>query len=252
VSPRDDGSAPGPAGAGLVSVLARHAPPEVHPQLGSSARAELESAGTTSVEAIVAVGDLRLSGLVLREAVSPPLYARFVVGFTEAVRSLAGANHGWFDKFTGDGFVVFWIHDGARELPADRVSEFCQSVLPASDRLVTNLKRNSRNFPVGVGLALGLDAGPCELVRMGDTLTLVGSPIVGATRMAAGARAGETLANIHLGGLLERDAARLAASGTVLERAVVKTKEYPEGQEAYRLGFPGAPSDPGPSEAAAP
>jgi class 3 adenylate cyclase len=246
------GSAPGSAPTDLDLVLARHAPLEVRSELPEPAREELRANGTTSVEAVVAVGDLRLSGLVLREAVSPPLYARFVVGFTEAVRSLAGANRGWFDKFTGDGFVVFWIHAGEHRLPADRVSEFCQSVLPASERLVTNLKRNSRNFPVGVGLALGLDSGPCELVRMGDTLTLVGSPIVGATRMAAGARAGETLANVHLGGLLEREATRLATSGTVLERAVVRTKEYPEGQEAYRLGFPATPSggsEPTPSAA---
>ena len=236
----------------LRTLLARHAPVDVVAELDAEARENLVSLGSTPVQAVVVVGDLRLSGLVLREAVSPPLYARFVVGFTEAVRSLAGANRGWFDKFTGDGFVVFWIHEGELRLPADRVAEFCQSVLPASERLVTNLKRNSRNFPVGVGLALGLDSGPCELVRMGDTLTLVGSPIVGATRMAAGARAGETLANVHLGGLLEREATRLAAAGTVLERAVVRTKEYPEGQEAYRLGFPATPSgdpEPGPSAA---
>jgi len=221
----------------LEALLAHHAPEEVLTELGPEARRNLQSAGATPVQAIVVVGDLRLSGLVLREAVSSALYARFVVGFTEAVRSLSATCRGWFDKFTGDGFVAFWLYPDERHLPANVLPDFCQSVLPASENLVANLRRNSRNFPVGVGLALGLDSGPCELVRIGNSITIVGAPIVGATRMASGARAGEAIANVHLGGLLEREARRLEGTGLALERTVVRTKEYPEGQEAYRLNF---------------
>ena len=226
------------SGAGeLEAIVARHASAETRSQLGDELRLSLARSGSASVHAIVAVGDLRLSGLLLREAVSPPMYARFVVGFTEAIRTLAGESRAWFDKFTGDGFVVFWLYPEDAQLPTAAVPEFCQSALPASETLVENLRRNSRNFPVGVGLALGLDSGPCELVRVGESLTVVGSPIVGATRMASGARAGETIVNVHLGGALQRDRARLEASGASLERTVVRTKEYPEGQEAYRLSF---------------
>jgi class 3 adenylate cyclase len=223
---------------GLEPILARHAPADVYLRLGDPSLRELMSHGSTSVRAVVAVGDLRSSGLVLKEAVSPSLYARFVMGFTEAVRSLAGAYQAWFDKFTGDGFVVFWLYPDEARLPTDVIPEFCQSVLPASEKLVADLKRNSRNFPIGVGLAMGLDSGECELVRMGETVTVVGSPIVGATRMSSGARAGETIANVHLGSLFESEADRLASRGLSLERTVVRTKEYPEGQEAYRLRFP--------------
>ncbi len=222
----------------LRTLLARHAPVDVVAELDAEARENLVSLGSTPVQAVVVVGDLRLSGLVLREAVSPSLYARFVVGFTEAVRGLSATCRGWFDKFTGDGFVTFWLYRDEGTIPADVVPEFCQSVLPASELLVANLRRNSRNFPVGVGLALGLDSGACELVRVGDAMTIVGSPIVGASRMASGARAGEAYANVHLGSLLEHDARGTSPSGLALERAVVRTKEYPEGQEAYRLSFP--------------
>lgn len=239
-------SAPGPEAApgtaALEALLAQHAPAEAIAGLEPESRRALATVGSASVEAIVVVGDLRLSGLVLREAVSPVVYARFVVGFTEAVRSLAASCRGWFDKFTGDGFVAFWLYRDEDQIPAAVLPEFCQSVLPASERLVANLRKNSRNFPVGVGLALGLDSGPCELVRIGNSLTIVGSPIVGATRMSAGARAGETIANVHLGGLLEHSSpTREEPTGFVLERTVVRTKEYPEGQEAYRLDFSAAP-----------
>ena len=227
-----------PAGSDLDALLGRHAPREVAEQLAATSRDDLLAHGSTPVQAVVVVGDLRLSGLVLREAVSPSLYARFVVGFTEAVRGLSASSRGWFDKFTGDGFVAFWLYRDEQAIPTDVVPEFCQAVLPASELLVANLRRNSRNFPIGVGLALGLDSGSCELVRIGDSLTIVGSPIVGATRMASGARAGETYANVHLGSLLEHGSRRDPGSGVALQRAVVRTKEYPQGQEAYRLSFP--------------
>ena len=235
-------SSPSTAIGSLDALLDRHAPASAQALLDEQARRDLVSGGSTAVHAVVVVGDLRLSGLVLREAVSPSLYARFVVGFTEAVRSLSASYGGWFDKFTGDGFVAFWLYPALGSPPASVVPEFCQSVLPASERLVANLRRNSRNFPVGVGLALGLDSGPCELVRIGEALTLVGSPIVGATRMAAGARAGEAIVNVHLGDLLERDHDRATETGLTVERAVVRTKEYPEGQEAYRLSFSSPPT----------
>ncbi len=227
----------GTAAPGLETVLARHAPPDVYRRLGVGALNDLATAGSTSVHAVVVVGDLRLSGVLLKEAVSHRLYARFVLGFTEAVQGLAGAYRAWFDKFTGDGFVVFWLYAAPEGIPTEVVPEFCQSVLPASERLVDNLRRNSRNFPVGVGLAMGLDSGECELVRVGEAITVVGSPIVGATRMSAGARAGETIANLPVGSALEREAGRLAGQGIAVERAVVSTKEYPQGQEAYRLRF---------------
>lgn len=227
-----------PISAGLEAVIARHAPRGgERPILSDEAARALDREGSTPVRAVVAVGDLRMSGLLLRESVSPSLYARFLVGFTEAVRGLATDLGAWFDKFTGDGFVVFWLYGENEHLPLTTVPLFCRSVLPSSEVLVANLKRTSRNFPVGVGLALGLDSGPCELVRVGEAITLVGSPIVGATRMVAGARAGEALVNIALGTSLEADLDRLRAAGVEFERTVVRTKEFPEGQEAFRMEF---------------
>ncbi len=223
---------------GLAELLARHAPPDVGRDLDADALRSLANVGSVPVDAAVVVGDLRMSGLLLREAVSASLFARYIVGFTEAVRSLAHEFHGWFDKFTGDGFIAFWIRsDGAPVV--DAVPAFCRSVLPASESLIANLKRNSRNFPVGVGLALGIDAGACELVRVGNSITVLGSPIVGATRMVGGARAGRALVNVGLGAEFEEQRPRLAAMGVRIDRSVVATKEYPDGQEAYELDFRG-------------
>lgn len=221
----------------LSSALDAHGPPAARGQLGPSRLEELGRAGSTGIEAAVVVGDLRMSTLILREAVQPSLFARFIVGFTEAVRELARTSDGWFDKFTGDGFIAFWIYPQAAAPDLDRLLDFCQTVLPAADTLLLNLRRNSRNFPTGAGLSLGIDAGPCELVRVGGALTVVGSPIVGATRMVECARAKETYVNVQLGERFERALDRLSGTGVRLERTVARTKEYPAGQEAYRLEF---------------
>ena len=220
----------------LEESFARHGPPDAWRQLTPEAIRSLKDEGSTSVNAAVVVGDLRMSGLLIREAVSASLFARYIIGFTEAVRGLATNFDGWFDKFTGDGFITFWIYRNTEEV-VRTVPGFCQSVLPASDRLIDNLKRNSRNFPVGVGLSIGIDAGPCELVRVGSAITVVGGPIVGATRMVSGARAGQALINIGLGTTFERQKDLLDTFGARISKQVVPTKEYPQGQEAYGLEF---------------
>jgi class 3 adenylate cyclase len=243
------GDPAGPAADLLDDIRARHGPEGGRDQLARASLDELRSRRSVEVNATIVVGDLRLSALVLKEAVRPELFARFIIGFTEAVRTLAKRRGGWFDKFTGDGFIAFWIHgsDPTRELAL--VPQFCQSVMPAAEVLISNLRRNSRNFPVGMGLSLGVDAGPCHLVQVGDSLTVVGSPIVGATRMVSGARAHQTLVNIYLGEALEQAKDRLVVDGIRVDRTSVRTKEYPEGQEAYELVFPIRTREPDPPAA---
>jgi class 3 adenylate cyclase len=222
----------------LGDVLARHGPPDARQRLGDRALEELRTQRSTPVEASVVVGDLRLSTMILRESVTTTTFARFIVGFTEAVRSLAHASGGWFDKFTGDGFITYWLASEGRSSAVRDIPEFCQALLPAAGSLIANLRRTSRNFPVGVGLSLGADLGPCELVLVGEALTLVGGPIVGASRMVAGADPGQTLLNVYLGEQLAGERDWLAESGIRLARTSVRTKEYPQGQEAYELRFP--------------
>lgn len=229
----------------LESLLARQGPADAKGQLSPGLLADLHTDGSAQVDATVVVGDLRMSGFVLKEALQPSLFARFIIGFTESVASLTRSEEGWFDKFTGDGFIAFWLHWTDPPPGLTRVPQFCQTVMPAADVLIANLRRNSRNFPVGVGLSIGIDSGPCHLIRVGDSLTVVGGPIVGATRMVGGAKAHQTLVNVHLGETLQRATDRLTASGMRIERTSVRTKEYPEGQEAFELILPTSTRTPG-------
>ncbi len=220
------------------SRFARHVPRDGPRQLSRDALEAARATGSTEVTVTVVVGDRRLSWFVLKEAIRPVLFARFIIGFTEAVRGLTHANGGGLDELTGDGFISAWLHPAEYGRRVARIPGLCQEVLPTPETRVANLRANSSNFPIGVGLSLGADSGPCELARVGEALTLIGGPIVGATRMVAGLSANRLVANVLLGQALESDRAALEERGIRIRRTNVRTKEYPSGPEAFELAFP--------------
>ncbi len=169
----------------------------------------------------------------------------------------SGGSGGWFDKFTGDGFLAYWIVQGAS---ADGYEE--RFVQTAGDithtahvlidlfhhRVLEDFRSNSRNLSAGVGLSMGLDAGPGYLVKIADELTIVGSPVVGAVRMVtAAALPKEIVANVFLGERL-RDGQDgvYEALGVTVTQEFRPTKEYPKGQEVYALTFAEGEPDPDP------
>jgi class 3 adenylate cyclase len=106
-------------------------------------------------------------------------------------------------------------------------------------RVLEDFRRNSRNLSEGVGLSIGLDAGPGFLVQIAGELTVVGPPVVGAVRMVtAAAGAQEIVANVYLGEHLHDEQDGIyEALGMMATRESRPTKEYPRGQEVYALTF---------------
>ena len=58
----------------------------------------------------VLVGDIRKSTFLMKESISSKRFAQITRDFMKAVRDTASKNEGWFDKFTGDGFIIYWIY----------------------------------------------------------------------------------------------------------------------------------------------
>ena len=115
--------------------------------------------------------------------------------------------------------------------------------------MLEDFRANTRNLSAGVGLSMGLDAGPGYLVKIADELTIVGPPVVGAVRMVtAASQPQEIVANVFLGERLrdQQDGA-YEALGVTVTRELRPTKEYPKGQEVYALTFSsdgdGSPTD---------
>ena len=233
--------------ARVAELLTNHAPPDWDERF---ARDDLIDAivDTTPLQMFVMAADIRESTLLMKEAVRFEQFAKIMDKFVSAVRSGIGTPGGWFDKFTGDGFLAYWIAPSTpKEEYQRRFVEAAGNLADTAHQLIElfhrrvleDFRRNSRNLSDGVGLSIGLDAGPGFLVEIAGELTVVGPPVVGAVRMVtAASRPQEIVANVYLGEYLHDEQEGIyQALGMVATRESRPTKEYPKGQEVYRLEF---------------
>jgi class 3 adenylate cyclase len=239
--------------ARVARLLKPHAPPDWERRFRKTELLDSVIDGEP-IQMFVMAADIRESTTLMKEAVRFERFALVMDKFVTSVRRGIRRSGGWFDKFTGDGFLAYWIVQPAS---ADEYEE--RFVQTAGDiahtahslidlfhrRVLEDFRNNSRNLSVGVGLSMGLDAGPGYLVKIADELTVVGSPVVGAVRMVtAAALPHEIVANVYLGERLrdEQDGV-YEALGVTVTREFRPTKEYPKGQEVYALTFDDDGSD---------
>jgi class 3 adenylate cyclase len=233
--------------ARVAELLERHAPADWREQFRVDELLDSIIDGEP-IQMFVMSADIRSSTLLMKEAVRFERFASIMDKFVSAVRRGIGRSGGWFDKFTGDGFLAYWIVQSG---PDDEYHE--QFVQAAGNitytartlvdlfqrRVLEDFRSNSRNLPATAGLSMGLDAGPGYLVEIAGELTVVGSPVVGAVRMVTAATApAEILANVFLGERLRAESEGVYKQlGVIVTRDQRVTKEYPNGQEVYSLTF---------------
>jgi class 3 adenylate cyclase len=242
----------------LSGLLEAHAPPDWEERFRKEELIDAVS-NSSLIQMFVLAADIRESTMLMKEAVKFEQFAFTMDKFVSSVRQGITRSGGWFDKFTGDGFLAYWIVQSASK------EEYDESFVQAAGnmthtastlvdlfhkRVLEDFRANSRNLSGGVGLSMGLDAGPGCLVQIGGELTIVGPPVVGAVRMVTAATTpGEILANVYLGEHLhEQQDDIYEALGMASTREYRPTKEYPKGQEVYALTFerpePAGPADP--------
>jgi class 3 adenylate cyclase len=248
--------------AAAALLLEPHAPPDWQQRFRTDDLLDSVIDGEP-IQMFVMAADIRESTTLMKEAIRFERFASVMDRFVSSVRVGIRKSGGWFDKFTGDGFLAYWIVQGGGA--ADEYEErFVQTagdlVHTASTlidlfhrRVLEDFRANSRNLSSGVGLSMGLDAGPGYLVKIADELTLVGPPVVGAVRMVtAAALPREIVANVFLGERLrEGQDAAYEALGMTVSREFRPTKEYPKGQEVYALTFDGVRDVPDEADAEA-
>src|SRR2546427_4418495 len=231
----------------VAGFLEPHAPPDWEQRFRKTELLDSVIDGEP-IQMFVMAADIRESTILMKEAVRFERFALVMDKFVTSVRRGIRNSGGWFDKFTGDGFLAYWIVQPA---PPDEYEErFVQTTGDVAHtahilidlfhrRVLEDFRSNSRNLSAGVGLSMGLDAGPGYLVKIADELTIVGSPVVGAVRMVTAATLPqEIVANVYLGERLrdEQDGV-YEALGVTVSRELRPTKEYPKGQEVYSLTF---------------
>lgn len=138
--------------------------------------------------------DIRRSTELMLKAREPKLFAEFITVLTDRLRVEIVGNFGIFDKFTGDGILAFFpetysgVDFGANALTA---AFECHKIFDRDYRAARNY---FTSIMLDTGLGIGLDYGTVNMSRVGDDLTVVGTPVVYACRMAGGA-AGSTYLN---------------------------------------------------------
>ncbi|HEX4918358.1 MAG TPA: hypothetical protein VFV43_10705 [Limnobacter sp.] len=192
-------------------------------------------------ELLVMALDIRKSTMLMKEAKRFDLYASAVGGYIEYSEKLVRANDGWFDKFTGDGFLAFWlVEENSQQRVIEQVLGLCRQLIDRFDNHVIDaLRSNSRNMPSGVGVGVGMDIGSGHLELFAKDIAVLGSPVVGAVRMEhLCTKPGDVYCNVSLGQLL-RHAQMTFGHNILLHPTHLETKEYPDGQEAYKLQWTG-------------
>jgi class 3 adenylate cyclase len=245
-TPSDEGTAQEQERERIRALLEQHAPPNWGERFAAD---ELIDAilHAEPLQMFVMAADIRNSTSLMKEAIRIETFAFIMDKFVTAVRRGIRGPGGWFDKFTGDGFLAYWIVRAPEGEYDERFVEAAGNMVHSARTLVDFFHRlvledfrgNSRNVPDHVGLSVGLDAGPGYLVQIGGELTVVGSPVVGAVRMVTAAtEPREIVANVFLGErLLAEQEGVYAGLGVRVERGHRPTKEYPRGQEVYVLSF---------------
>jgi class 3 adenylate cyclase len=231
----------------IVELLEAHAPADWEQRFDKEELLDSVIEGEP-IQMFVMAADIRESTMLMKEAVKFEQFAYVMDKFVSSVRQGITRSGGWFDKFTGDGFLAYWVvQSSSKEEFDERFVEAAGNMVHTARSLVElfhrrvleDFRANSRNLSGGVGLSMGLDAGPGHLVQIAGELTIVGPPVVGAVRMVnAAVNPKEIVANVYLGEHFhgEQDGV-YEALGVKATREYRPTKEYPKGQEVYALTF---------------
>jgi class 3 adenylate cyclase len=230
-----------------AKLLETHAPPDWEQRFDRNGLLDAVIDGEP-IQMFVMAADIRESTMLMKEAIRFERFALVMDKFVSAVRRGIQGSAGWFDKFTGDGFLAYWIlQPGTPEQTEARFVQTAGNLVHTARSLVDlfharvmeDFRANSRNLSAGVGLSIGLDAGPGYVVKIADELTIVGPPVVGAVRMVtAASRPQEIVANVYLGErLFEEQTGAYEELEMTVTREFRPTKEYPKGQEVYALTF---------------
>ncbi len=161
----------------------------------------------SNFKSIALVGDIRRSQDLMTYAKDPVDYSSKMEQFITTTRKLIDIHGGFFDKFTGDGFIVYFNEEICKKVDLDYINCFINFIKDEMNFAIPFFKewvRSIRKCPIeNIGLALGADIGNIEFKNIKNHLIAVGDTIVWATRMASICPGNETLINNLLYSLLE-------------------------------------------------
>jgi class 3 adenylate cyclase len=216
----------------------RMAPPGSWPRSREANRVRRAAMERTDTDVVVLAADIRHSTDLMNEAVDQHVFAATLEGFVSSSRECVWRNRGWYANFTGDGFLAFWpTTNGTRNASVRRALATISELFSQFERIhIPRFASNARNFREDTGLCVGLDQGAVAIVEVGEEATVVGMPVVGATRLVSAGYEWEVLANNLLGVYLTAEVAAGSLQGVDVEQVIVTTKDF-DALRAYSIQY---------------
>jgi CheY-like chemotaxis protein len=217
------------------------------PQLKSKADPQTVMEKASRSASIVVVGDIRRSQDLMTYAMDEQDFSRRMVEFISTTRSVLNKHGGFFDKFTGDGFLAYFNEAICENYGTNHLDSFTGFVREFTGFCHSHFRewvKFVRKIPgEPIGLAVGADLGRVSFQSLDYHVVAVSESIVWASRMASAAKAGEVLTNNLLyQALRQRD-------DLVFESRAANTKSG-ESFQAWKMTMaespPGSASSPTP------
>src|SRR5438034_525829 len=154
--------------ARVVEMLEPHAPPDWEHRFRTAELLDAVIDGD-AIQMFVMAADIRESTALMKESIRFERFAAVMDRFVSSVRSGIRRSGGWFDKFTGDGFLAYWIvQQGSPDEYEERFVRAAGDITHTAHELVDlfhrrvleDFRANTRNLSAGFGLSMGLIAGP--------------------------------------------------------------------------------------------
>jgi class 3 adenylate cyclase len=160
----------------------------------------MDSAGQK--ESVAVVGDIRRSQELMTYAETALDFTERMVEFISNTRRIVNKHGGFYDKFTGDGFIAYFNEEICCQLGGSRNDNFVAFVRECLDFSGPHFREWTRHLKKPpsdrIGLAIGADVGFVSFQSLHYHVVAVGEPIGWATRMESAAKAGEVLVNNRL------------------------------------------------------
>jgi len=167
---------------------------ESHEFLLNSDNLKLVLREGSALNAFVLSIDIRRSTDLMLKAKSPKAFSSFITELCVQLRGCVVENAGVFDKFTGDGILAYFPKEFSGNdagCLAIKVASNCHDIF---DNVYKKHVNSFTCVPVDAGLGIGIDFGQVYLTKIGNDLTVVGTPVVYACRLNS-CSAGKTVIN---------------------------------------------------------
>jgi class 3 adenylate cyclase len=157
----------------------------------------LQNACETST--IVVFGDIRKSQDLMTYAQEPQAFSEKIVQFFSTTRELIEKHAGFLDKFTGDGFIVYFNDAVCKTADLNYIECFLGFItdeISFAKPFFDEWEKSIRKRPITkIGLAIGADIGTVKFFDIKNHLVAVGDAIVWASRMVSSAETNDVLVN---------------------------------------------------------